>query len=822
MIRLLFIKFLAFFLLISISGMSQSGSPEYNSAWKELGPTAGPENGGMSDFLYTRIKGTGRLIFIEFDKNLPNRVFTGSPTGGLFVSDDRGISWRNAGTDYLRSTGASHIQIDPDDSRTWFIAHGDGDNDFTFSIGIARTNNEGATWEWINGSGSNALPFTKWESTWEETRIRKLLIDSENGNKLWAATSRGLYFTENALDRPENVAWRKLADGAFYDLCFQPNSQNNVIFASSNVLWKSSNAGKDFSPVSTPKDLSIVKDKLTTKRLTLRFSTDAPDLLWVAYTADNGPRSTAFNAELYSFKTGSSSWSFIKDFGRDLGDQKQMGRGRAQSFAVHPENAQELYWGNALYCYRSSDGGVTEEALTKDFHDDLHWIGFDPNFHDLYIATDGGINRSSDKGKTWTDLTHGMGVANMFNMGQGRYRPEELIYGGFDTGNVWRDSNGTWRQVYFGDGFECFVVDLDSSLYLLGSSSSGFSRIDTNGRSMRISPNRSEAGNQWKIHYAVDLSAPENIYFAAPKGIFRSMNGGLEWESILSSGKEIHWEAFLNRYNPNQLYISTLGENQIWRSNNVRAENHDQLDWEQLYPTISPFNNGQPISLVISDIEPDPFSENSFWIAYGRYENGGGYPKPKVVYFNGSSFEDWTGIFEGDLSLNHLKVTEIEADPALPGRIYIGTTAGVFSKDQSSGRWKSHFGVPHCEINELELQPLSRQLRAATFGRGLWEMNLPEEMGMVKIRQDAQWTNRPIYTDLVVKKGATLKLNGEIILGKGVTITVEPGAKLVQSESFRTAQGITPEPIVIESKPKFLFWKGKTGSYLGPCKTVNN
>ena len=804
-------------IILSMSLTAQNRTEINNrSVWRELGPTRGPENLGMSEYLYTRIKGTGRLIFVEFDQNKPNRIFTGSPTGGLFISDDLGASWRNGGTDYLESTGVSHLQIDPNNSNTWFIAHGDGDNDFTFSIGVARTQNEGKSWEWINGSGTNGLPITKWESTWEELRIRKLLVDPTNGNRLWAATTKGLFLTENALDRADDVRWRKVASGVFYDLCFQPGSDSNVIFASSNTLWKSTDKGSTFKQVTIPSNLSIAKDPLSVKRLTLRFSPENPEKLWVAYTADNGPRSKSFNAELYFLNTDTEKWNYVKSFERDLGAQKQMGRGRAQSFTVNPINAEELFWGNVLSVYKSSDGGVTAGAKTKDFHDDLHWMGFDLSGKNLYIATDGGLNRSADHGETWTDLTNNIGVSNMYNMGQGRLRSEDLIYGGFDTGNVWRDSLGIWRQVYFGDGFECSVVEADSSFYLLGSTSSGFARINMKGKAKRISPNRSKAGSQWKIHYAMDAEAPENLYFAAPKGVFRSFNGGKEWESILEGSTDPYWEAFLNEYNTNQLYISTLGQNEVWRTNNARSENKNQLQWEQLFPSVISFNNGKPITLVISDIEPDPFSESGFWIAYGRYENGGNYPKPKVVYFNGSSYEDWTGLFEGDNALNHIKVTEIEADPALPGRIYIGTTRGVYSKDGANDRWTLHFGVPHCEINELELQPISRKLRAATFGRGLWEMDLPAEQAEVKIRKNTKWTNRTIYTSIRIKKGAELELSGTTTLAKGAVIIVEPGATLVQENEFVTAHGVELKKVQVESTSGFLFWRGKSGEHIGP------
>lgn len=785
--------------------------------WRELGPTHLPENAQMRPETFTRIKGTGRLAFVEFDKRLPNRIFTGSPSGGLFVSDDRGASWRNGGTDFFWVPGVSHIQVAPESSSTWFIANGDGDADFSFSLGVARTRDEGQTWEWINGV-EESLPFTDLNKPWKIVRIRKLLIDPRDGNRLWAATTEGLFLTTNALANPDQIRWKKVAPGVFYDLCFQPASMGRVLLASGDGLWRSGDGGFQFEQVTIPEDFGFQKDNLPVKQLTIRISSAAPSRLWVAYTANEGHSSRKFNAELYSMDLDSEQWSFVRTFGKDLGVQKRLGHGRSQAFAVHPNNPDELYWGNVLTVYKTEDGGQNVAAVTKDYHDDLHWISFDPHRQELYIATDGGINRSVDGGQSWEDLTHGIGVANMYNVGSSMTHPGHLSYGGFDTGNVWRDPLGIWRQVFFGDGFKSIPVVNDSSIYIYCSSSSGFGVTDPNGKTSFLTPNRRIGGGQWKKHYSIDPRQPELVYYAAQKGLIRSWNRGTEWEMVwpVPEGGE-GWEAYLNRYNTNELYFTSIsGVKGIWKTNDIRNEQTKEMKWVELHPWLSAYEGGEEIKMTVTDVEPDPFQPGACWISFGKLESGfKAYPHPKIIYFNGSGYEDWTGLFEGDPSLKNRKVTEVEADPGHAGRIYVGTSSGVFVKEGRGGNWKEEPGIPYAEVNELELHPYARVLRAATFGRGLWEMDLPQVSEEVKVRGDQQWTSRSIYTNLVVKKGSVLTLKGKTWIAKEVQIRVEPGAKvIVQGELFRSEDSDW-RGFEVESSKGFLFFKGKTGEVEG-------
>jgi len=57
--------------------------------------------------------------------------------------------------------------------------------------------------------------------------------------------------------------------------------------------------------------------------------------------------------------------------------------------------------------------------------------------------------------------------------------------------------------------------------------------------------------------------------------------------------------------------------------------------------------------------------------------------------------------------------------------LYIGTDIGVYHKDSTMNEWQLfNTGLPFVSVRELEIQYSAGKLRAATFGRGVWESDL--------------------------------------------------------------------------------------------------
>jgi len=164
-----------------------------NETWVEIGPISSSEFDTWD---------VGRLSCIEIDPGNDSIVLAGSPSGGLYYTLNKGETWINAGLDRpneihgldIFTPGISSIVIIHDNNKTyWIIATGDKDHNFSYSRGIIRSDDYGTSWNLLNGVESNHLPGSNYF-------IRKLVRHHANPNILYAATSKGVYKTTNALE----------------------------------------------------------------------------------------------------------------------------------------------------------------------------------------------------------------------------------------------------------------------------------------------------------------------------------------------------------------------------------------------------------------------------------------------------------------------------------------------------------------------------------------------------------------------------------------------------------------------------------------------
>ena len=72
-----------------------------------------------------------------------------------------------------------------------------------------------------------------------------------------------------------------------------------------------------------------------------------------------------------------------------------------------------------------------------------------------------------------------------------------------------------------------------------------------------------------------------------------------------------------------------------------------------------------------------------------------------------------------------MPIHSVVIDHTNNSNIYLGTEIGVFTKPMNGNSWTSYSpGFPTTTASELEINYGSNTLRAATWGRGLWEYNL--------------------------------------------------------------------------------------------------
>lgn len=700
------------------------------SGWKELGPTNMPQ--GTSIY-----RGIGQVDWITLDPSNPANVFTGSAAGGLFVSTDSASTWKPGGTDFISpNIGAAHVAIDPNDSDRWFLATGAGDglndNSVNVSHGVYRTADRGANWDYIG------LDLSPW--FWP-AQIKKLLIAPNDSNTVYAATSVGLFRTSNALANFALVTWQPLIGGGsnasrYYDVEYKPGS-TSTLYASGTTVMRSTDSGNTWNQL--PGIPFLGADVV---RIALEVTPANPDYLY-AVVVEKGPAACFDNnntSRLYRFDAGSQSWT---DKGPICGtgyypyppDQNGVNSSRAHSIGVSPVDANLIFIGDVGPIVRCTTGGDAHFCVwiptTNTVHTDIHQVKFTPDGSTAYAATDGGVFKTIDGGATWTPQMNALNVARseMSTMSTSATDPTLILNGLFDDGTVLYKNN-TWTHVLQGDGLTPIIDHVDPK-YMYATSQGGVMfRSDDTGASF-LNNNVSIPCSGWPTMAVLNSVNTATIFAAqSPRsddpscqpGVVRSTTRGGNWTPISSftaggfSGYSV-WKLYTAPSNPDYLYaylVPTSGAAPavLMRTTNANDPNPSNVTWQAI-----PHPSNQWISAIDVD-EADP---NRFWVTYAGLTPA----TEKVFYYDGSWHNVTTNLVTnfGNISVYSI-VHERGSD-----RLFIGTDIGVYSGEGISPNWTRVGGIqqgelPYVEVTNLQINYVDNKLRAATYGRGTWEIAL--------------------------------------------------------------------------------------------------
>jgi hypothetical protein len=93
----------------------------------------------------------------------------------------------------------------------------------------------------------------------------------------------------------------------------------------------------------------------------------------------------------------------------------------------------------------------------------------------------------------------------------------------------------------------------------------------------------------------------------------------------------------------------------------------------------------------------------------------------KIFYSNNGahSFTDISG------NLTDIGVNCIAYQKNAHDALYVGTEVGIFFKDSTMALWVPYMtDLPNVPVRELEINYATNKIRAATYGRGIWEAAL--------------------------------------------------------------------------------------------------
>ena len=640
--------------------------------WTPMGPT------NWSSVSYN--PGMGRVNFMMEDPNNSNIIYAGTPSGGLWKTTDGGSTYTPL-TDDFTAIGVSAIAIDPNNSDIIYIGTGDKDGGDTYSIGVMKSTDGGSTW----------APTGLVHTVTSNVTCRKLLIDPNNSNIIFVATSNGLYKSNSA-----GAAWRKVANDSFRDMEFKPGD-SNVIWATSIRLYKSDDNGDTFSIVGNG-----LPSPIGNNRMEVAVSDANPNYIYLVTGNTDGSfkglwRSTDSGAS-FTLRTDSPNYFTYATDGYGSGGQSSYD----MALDVSPDNENEVFIGG-INVWKSTNGGASFNINTHWVwpssygytHADIHSIEFYGN--NLYCGSDGGLYKSTDHGATWNRIDYGMQIMQFYKIGGTEQNPNLVIGGAQDNGSNVRQGM-SWLHVYGADGMECMIDHTDEDVLYFTTQNGGLLKSTDGGQNaFGVTNNISEDG-AWVTPWIMHPNNANRLYVGMDN-LWRSNNGGNSWNMLTNpgNGNDKFRHLSISKSNPSTLYASTYGG--LWRSTDSGNT------WTNIGSNLP--------SNAISYHTVHPTNPNVLWVTFS------GFSGSNKVYVTNDGGNTW---YNQSLNLPNLPVNCIEYQEGTNGGVYVGTDVGVYYKDSSLSNWQPFSqDLPNVIVNELEINYAAQKIRAATYGRGLWE-----------------------------------------------------------------------------------------------------
>jgi len=663
---------------------NKNGSNSVQAAnWSLIGPNVVPLQGGA-----------GRLNFVRFHPSSSTTMFTGSPSGGLWKSTNGGTSW-TTNTDNLGVVGCSDIVIDPSNTNIMYLATGDGEVNDTYSIGVLKSIDAGATWSATNLS---------WAIT--QTRIiSKLLINPSSTSTLLAATSNGVYRTTNG-----GTLWTQVLAVNSKDIEFKPGDPTTVYAVSTGPpsnFYRSTDGGATWTVVTT--GLPVAN---TSCRLAIAVTpADVNYVYVVSSLASNYKYQGVYRSvnSGTSFTTSSTTPDILS-----VTTTSTSGQGWYDlSIAASPTNKNEIVVAG-VNIWKSTDGGVNwalnahwQGSGAPYVHADIHALEYAPGSGStIWAGSDGGLFKTTDGGASWNDFSTTMAIAQLYRLGLSKQNTTNMLAGWQDNGTSLY--NGTWYSIFGGDGMEC-IIDHTNPLNVYAEIYYGkIYKSGDGGATFGTTPivNTTTSGvhgvGDWVTPYVMDPNNSNNLLVGKTQ-VYKSTNGGTSWAQVGSVTGGTGGLIALAYAPSNSNYIYAAKVNKLYVSTNGTS-------FTDLTGTL-PVGSAAITYIAVSNANP-----SKAWVTFS------GYSAANKVFATTDAGVTWTNVSTG---VPNLPVNCVVYQNGSNDGVYVGTDVGVYYKDNTSGNWAAYnTGLPNVIVNELEIQYTAGKLRAATYGRGIWESNL--------------------------------------------------------------------------------------------------
>jgi photosystem II stability/assembly factor-like uncharacterized protein len=700
-----------------------------------------------ADYRYVGPVGN-RVSAVVGEPGNPNVYYIGAASGGIFKSEDGGVSWRPVFDDQsAQSIGA--LAVAPSDPNVVWAGTGEAFIRSNVSIGngIYRSTDGGASWSHLG---------------LEETgRIGRIVVDPRDPDVAFVAAlghlygpqqQRGVYRTTDGGGSWERVLFVDENSGAV-DLVMNP-ANPRILFAATwqmrmwtwgresggpgSGLWKSTDGGGTWVRLE-----GRGLPRGTMGKIGLGVTPDDPDRIYALIETNSNRAYEALDEHegvLWRSDDGGDRWAMVN------ADHTLAQRPLYYTrLAVAPDDRDEVHFMSTRHS-TSLDGGVTSRSggAGGDNHD--MWI--DPLLPNrMIVGHDGGISISTTRGES--GYRPQLPVAQMYHVFTDTQVPYNLYGNRQDGPSSMGPSNtrtlgsipiGAWRSVGGCESGFAVPDTVSNDIVWSGCYEGILDRHEISTgitRTVSVWPDNPEgwpAGDlryrfQWTFPIHISPHDHETVYTGS-QHVHRTRNGGQSWDVISPDLTTADVDRMgksggltTDDVSPNYYAVlfaiaeSPVAAGTIWTGSNdglVHITRDGGETWTNVtgnIPELPPFG-------TVSNIEPSRFRAEVAYLTVDFHQLGNTDPYVYKTEDYGLSWHSLAmDIPRSVFSYAHV----IREDPTREGLLYLGTENSVYVSLDDGEHWHPLQGdLPHAPAHWLTVQPHFNDLVVSTYGRGFW------------------------------------------------------------------------------------------------------
>lgn len=796
-------------------GMNGNDSTVINGNWSFVGP----KNLSVP---YRRWWGpapvSGRVNGAAFDPVVAGRYYIALPNGGVWRTNDFGVSWQFLSTGpSWQSLETSCVAIDPSNNQHILVGLGDHPTNLMWlgsSPGIMRSLDGGNTWNLV---GTNLSGRT----------VTEIEFNPDNTQEVVASLSRGPAQNGGVLRSTTNGAtWGAVwTSGLFAGLAVsvpRPDSTRNLYaVADANFMVRSRDFGATWTNVTTPSHPVGAFCQVAT-------SPNFPDRVYLLYST-NMAGTTGSNGAVWRSDDAGGTWVNLTGSGAG-GFQPGWWGQSSYNVAIealkrpwepnedllyvgiigvhqlgNPEANSGFLWADVGMTTLPGSGANGLTGSPANTHNDQHVLARDPSGFDMLIGNDGGIYRWNFGG--FNNLNFNVRASHFYHASfhptdrnvmiggtQDNASPTTAAivgYGDIDNWNNVGGGDGGWTAIDWNDPGIQYVVSQGGPIYRTTDAWTSWNR-NTLPNIVGARQDNSTFPFIPVIH--MQRTNPKQVWAGSNFRLYRWNQMTGTWTNRVGSWR-LDGNGFILAMDtsPSDAGMMLVGalDGEVWLSEQLFESDRFRID--------APATGVRLPDRAVIDFSFHPTNANSFLVALGGFGAPHLYQGTWDPTNNTISWVNVSGT--GATGLPDIQVNTVERDPFDPTSTwYVGTDIGVFMTTDGGSTWGNAtqpMGLPPVPVNHLQYVPGTGYLNAATWGQGIWRVRLGRPPLLL------------INLSTLVLRGG-LKLTATVALSQAVQEEVPVKLRASNQQIIQMPSSITFAPG--ETQKSFDIWTIPVGS----------